>query len=69
MADEDSNRSLLRRLATRRTSRGSVTARYDPLTQTSLVLEDGRWVSSWKSAVLRSTKKADVETGEDQKSE
>jgi hypothetical protein len=59
---------LLRRLATHRVVKGSVTSRYDPISQTSLVLEAGRWVHSWESDVLMRTKKSDIETGEDQKS-
>lgn len=63
-------RTLLRRLASRRTPRGEIPAvRYDPVTQTTMVFENGRWVASWEASALRDSKKADLETGEDQKSE
>jgi hypothetical protein len=61
--------SLLRRLATHRVASGEVVVRYDPISQTTRVFEDGQWVQSWESNVLSKTKKADLETGEDQKGE
>jgi hypothetical protein len=59
--------NLLRALATKRTVTDPVPVRYDEVTQTSMVLERGRWVPSWQSTQLSQTKKADMETGEDQK--
>ena len=62
--------SLIRKLATVRESKGGEIAhRYDPERAVSDVLEDGRWVPSWSSAHPPETKKADLETGEDQKGE
>ena len=43
--------------------------RYDPKRQVSLVHENGTWIDSWLSEQLLETKKADVETGEDNKGE
>jgi hypothetical protein len=62
--------SLIRKLATVRTSRGSNTvSRYDSGKSFSYVLENGTWIPSWESSNPPETKKADVETGEDQKGE
>jgi hypothetical protein len=62
--------SLIGRLA-RQPAPSEVTAqppvRYDRQRQISEVFEDGRWVNSWDSRLLPGTKKADHETGEDQK--
>lgn len=41
--------------------------RYDPDAGISFVREGGRWVPSYQSRLLAHTKKADIETGEDQK--
>jgi hypothetical protein len=61
--------SLIRALATRRSfATQPVATVYDPTRAISLVREGGGWVPSYKSRALAQTKKADVETGEDQKS-
>lgn len=57
----------MKNLATRRTPTNPVPVRYDETTQTSQVYEDGMWVSSWLSTQIPNSKKADLETGEDQK--
>jgi hypothetical protein len=60
--------SLIRHLASQRTPSGPpVISRYQPEEAVSYVLEDGAWVPSWKSSNPPRTKKADLETGEDQK--
>lgn len=59
--------NLLRALATRREPTEPVLSRYDPSRCVAEVHEDGRWVSSWLSRTIPETKKADLETGEDQK--
>lgn len=62
--------SLIRELASRRTASGTpVISRYEPEEAVSYVLEDGTWVPSWRSSHPPKTKKADLETGEDQKGE
>jgi hypothetical protein len=59
--------SLLRMLAVVPNESAPVQLKYDADRQVSQVLERGRWVDSWESTRLRSTKKADIETGEDAK--
>lgn len=59
--------NLLRALATKRPATDPVVARYDPSSQTSLVLDGDAWVPSWESTSISQTKKCDHETGEDQK--
>ena len=61
------SRTLLRSLATTRTATEPIEVRYDPVEQISYVYEQGSWVPSWQSSLLRETKKCDYETGEDQK--
>jgi hypothetical protein len=62
--------SLIRKLATVRTSRGSrIVSRYDTEKSFSYVVENGAWIPSWESSNPPETKKADLETGEDQKGE
>lgn len=58
---------ILRSLATSRTMSQQVLHRYDPVRQVSQVHEDECWVDSWQSTTPPRTKKADRETGEDQK--
>lgn len=60
---------LIRRLATRRNPTDQPRVRYDEERGVSQVEEDGRWVNSWDSKLIPETKKADHETGEDQKGE
>lgn len=60
--------TLFRRLATVRTpTTDHVETRYDPEAKQSFVRENGLWVRSFDSVKLPGTKKADLETGEDQK--
>lgn len=60
--------SLIRRLATARTATDAlIVARYNPAVSMAEVFEGGRWVASTKSTVVPTTKKSDLETGEDQK--
>lgn len=62
--------SLIRKLATRREAKGeTITYRYDPERAVSDVLEEGQWIPSWNAAHPPESKKADLETGEDQKGE
>lgn len=58
---------LLRELSVRRSATAEITSRYRRTTQTSQVLENGVWLDSWISKEVSQTKKADIETGEDQK--
>jgi len=58
---------LLEALAVPPRETGYPSVRYDEHRQVNLVLDDGRWVESWRSGRLAATKKADVETGEDAK--
>lgn len=58
---------LLRRLATRRRATSQPPVRYDAERMVAQVIERGIWVDSWQSSVVLETKKADMETGEDQK--
>ena len=58
---------LLRELRTRRDATVPPVSRYREDTQTSQILEDGVWRESWDSGLVGVTKKADIETGEDQK--
>lgn len=58
---------LLRELRVQRPITPRPVSRYQERTQTSQVLEDGIWRDSWDSRVASATKKADIETGEDQK--
>lgn len=59
---------LLRRLATRREARDDGRAvRYVHERMTSEVLDAGSWKDSWLIERGPDTKKADLETGEDQK--
>jgi hypothetical protein len=61
-------RPLLLRLAQRQEPKPGEPTLYDMATDELLVLVDGRWIPAIDSAEGgRSTKKADVETGEDQK--
>jgi hypothetical protein len=59
--------SLLRHLATGRSSTDPVDVRYNATDQVSEVFENGRWVVSWQSRSVQQTKKCDHEKGEDQK--
>ena len=60
--------SLLRQLARRRSVAGpQPVIRYDPVSQIAVVIEDGRWLPSYDSRTVPQSKKADIETGEDQK--
>lgn len=62
--------SLIRRVARHReVSREQPIVRYDARRGVSFVLENGAWVESYRSHTLPQSKKADIETGEDQKSE
>src|SRR5690606_8280541 len=65
----ESPRTLLWRLAERRSRARGPALRYDNERQVSQVREHGEWVDSWAAAVLAGTKKFDVETGEDAKGE
>jgi len=56
-------------LAARPEPRGELKLRYDEGRQISQVWEAGRWVDSWLSRNIPGTKKADHETGEDNKGE
>jgi hypothetical protein len=59
---------LLRKLATIRNATEPLAVRYDPRLKTGLVQSpDGAWVPSFESPLVDKTKKADMETGEDQK--
>lgn len=58
---------LLRELSVKRTVTDRPVSRYQDRTQTSQVLEDGVWRESWEARDSLGTKKADIETGEDQK--
>ena len=58
---------LLRKLSVRRRAKARPVSRDQDHTQTSQRFEDGVWRDSWDARVLRATKKADIETGEDQK--
>lgn len=60
---------LLRELATTRTPTAQPAVRYDPESRLTLVeTADGSgWVPSYDSERTGNTKKADIETGEDQK--
>lgn len=58
---------LLRAMSTQRSATGCVVARYNPATETSEILENGKWLPSWQLKFPGGTKKADMETGEDQK--
>ena len=58
---------LLRELRVRRRTTARPVARYQERNQTSQILEDGVWRDSWDAKVSSITKKADIETGEDQK--
>ena len=60
--------SLLRLLSTVRPRSEPFEVRYDSDRHVSQVRElSGDWVDSWASGRLAETKKADLETGEDQK--
>ena len=58
---------LLRELRVQREQTDRPVSRYREETLTSQILEDGEWRDSWAARNIRSTKKADIETGEDQK--
>lgn len=58
---------LLRELRVQRRTEIRPNSRYQEDTQTSQVLENGVWCDSWEAQDALSTKKADIETGEDQK--
>ena len=58
---------LLKELRVQRRTGIRPDSRYQEDTQTSQVLEDGVWRDSWDAEDALSTKKADIETGEDQK--
>lgn len=58
---------LLRELRVRRRATARPVSRYRDRTQTSQILENGVWRDSWDARVSPVTKKADIETGEDQK--
>ena len=61
---------LLRKLSVqRRITAARPVSRYQNHTQISQVLENGAWRDSWDARDGLLTKKADVETGEDQKGE
>ena len=60
---------LLKRLRIQRRSTERTASRYVETTQTSQVLENGVWRNSWEARGGLPTKKADMETGEDQKGE
>ena len=58
---------LLRKLSVLRVATDRPVSRYQDRTQTSQVLDDGVWRDSWEARDGLGTKKADMETGEDQK--
>ncbi len=58
---------LLRSLAVTRTATAAFDVRYDKQARVSHVRENGAWVPSYDSVEVPKTKKADLETGEDQK--
>lgn len=60
---------LLRKMATVRTATEPIAVRYDPDLKVSHVQlpDDGTWAPSYDAAYVGETKKADIETGEDQK--
>ena len=58
---------LLRELRVQRRITAPPISRYQESTQTSQVFEDGIWRDSWEAKTIAATKKADIETGEDQK--
>ena len=60
-------RVLLKKLRVKRRVTEKPVSRYRPETQTAQVLENGVWKDSWKARDGLTTKKADIETGEDQK--
>jgi hypothetical protein len=61
--------SLIRQLAVRREPTGDpLVYRYDVREQISYIWESDSWIASNVSSVVAQTKKADQETGEDQKS-
>jgi hypothetical protein len=61
--------SLIRELATHRGPQSEQPViRYDAIRMLTMVLDGDVWIPSYESAVLSKTKKADLETGEDQKS-
>ena len=57
---------LLKELRTQRFRAEAPVSRYRAVSQTSQILKDGIWHDSWVLDGLI-TKKADIETGEDQK--
>jgi hypothetical protein len=60
--------SLIRRLATHRAyATDQPDTRYDETRAITFVREGKDWVPSYASRLLAETKKADIETGEDQK--
>ena len=59
---------LLKELRIQRSVTPPMLARYRADSQTSEILRDGAWCDSWTLGGLV-TKKADIETGEDQKGE
>lgn len=60
---------LLRKMATTRTATEPIAVRYDPNLKITHVRTPGdrAWTPSYDSAHVSDTKKADMETGEDQK--
>lgn len=58
---------LLRKLASTRETTEPIPARYDPAQKVSYVLDHGTWIPSYDAPAMIGTKKADLETGEDQK--
>lgn len=58
---------LLRTLSTTRVATEPVRVQYSLDEKVTYVLEDGAWVPSFASSVVGQSKKADLETGEDQK--
>jgi hypothetical protein len=62
--------SLIRRFAVvRRLSEVPIESRYNTRLGIAEIFEDDRWVPSTESTVVPRSKKADIETGEDQKGE
>ena len=59
--------SLLRMLSIQRPPVEPSPIRYDPARQVSQIWEHGRWVDTWVAETLTSTKKRDIERGEDVK--
>ncbi|RNL62869.1 hypothetical protein EFK50_14140 [Nocardioides marmoriginsengisoli] len=59
--------TLLRKLSTTRTATTPVEVRYNPDEKIAYVHENGVWVPSYESSAVGQSKKADLETGEDQK--